>query len=121
MRASLLPRASSTHPGNKLPAGEVGYPGGIFDPLGYAKGGDLASLKLKEIKNGRLAMLAFLGFLSQAQHTGSYSPLDNLGTHLADPWGTTVISNFPDLFIWRWNDATFLSGLAPIKGLPLIQ
>lgn len=44
---------------------EPGYPGGIFDPLGYAKG-DLASLKLKEIKNARLAMLAY------AVHIPSY-------------------------------------------------
>jgi light-harvesting complex I chlorophyll a/b binding protein 2/light-harvesting complex I chlorophyll a/b binding protein 4 len=49
---------------NKLPPGEVGYPGGIFDPLGYSKG-DLATLKLKEIKNGRLAMLGFIGFCAQ--------------------------------------------------------
>ena len=26
---------------NKLPAGEVGYPGGIFDPFGYSKGAEL--------------------------------------------------------------------------------
>jgi hypothetical protein len=51
---------------NKLPAGEVGYPGGIFDPLGYSKG-NMASLKLKEIKNGRLAMLAFVGFCAQVR------------------------------------------------------
>ena len=31
-----------------------------FDPLGYSKG-DFAGLKQKEIKNGRLAMMAFLG------------------------------------------------------------
>jgi light-harvesting complex I chlorophyll a/b binding protein 2/light-harvesting complex I chlorophyll a/b binding protein 4 len=49
---------------NKLPDGEVGYPGGIFDPLGYSKG-DMATLKLKEIKNGRLAMLGFVGFCAQ--------------------------------------------------------
>jgi light-harvesting complex I chlorophyll a/b binding protein 2/light-harvesting complex I chlorophyll a/b binding protein 4 len=49
---------------NKLPDGEVGYPGGIFDPLGYSKG-DLESLKLKEIKNARLAMLGFAGFAAQ--------------------------------------------------------
>ena len=30
--------------------------GGIFDPAGFSKG-DMASLKLKEIKNARLAML----------------------------------------------------------------
>merc|ERR1711977_380225 len=45
---------------NKLPAHEVGYPGGIFDPLGMSKG-DLTALKEKEIKNGRLAMVSFVG------------------------------------------------------------
>jgi hypothetical protein len=88
---------------NKLPAGEVGYPGGIFDPLGYSKGAELASFKLKEIKNGRLAMLACLGFAVQSQTTGTGSPVDNLFTHMAAPWSTTVLSNQPDLFVWRWN------------------
>merc|ERR1712216_244513 len=37
------------------------YPGGRFDPLGYAKRSDLETLKVKEVMNGRLAMLATLG------------------------------------------------------------
>merc|ERR1712113_227299 len=43
---------------------EVGYPGGIFDPLGMSKK-DLNELKTKEIKNGRLAMISFVGFIAQ--------------------------------------------------------
>ena len=75
--------------------------------------------RLKEIKNGRLAMMAWLGFIAQAAHTGSNSPIDNLFTHLANPFSTTVLSNFPDLFVWRWADPSFLANVAPIKGLPL--
>jgi len=105
---------------NKLPAGEVGYPGGIFDPMGYSKGAELNTLKLKEIKNGRLAMMACLGFAVQAATTGNSDPLDNLAAHMASPWSTTVLSNQPDLFVWRWADPTFLSNVAPIKGLPLV-
>ena len=54
------PGGASTDPifGYKLAAGEVGYPGGVFDPLGYAKDASkLNELKTKELKNGRLAML----------------------------------------------------------------
>ena len=47
------------------------YPG--FDPFGL--GSD--ETKLKEVKNGRLAMVAVLGFAIQAYVTGA-SPLDNL-------------------------------------------
>ncbi|KAL5705746.1 Photosystem I chlorophyll a/b-binding protein 5 [Ranunculus cassubicifolius] len=71
---------------------EPGYPGGpLLNPLGLAK--DIKNAKerkLQEIKNGRLAMIAMLGFFVQASvtHTG---PIDNLLTHLSDPWHKTLI------------------------------
>merc|ERR1712224_312300 len=67
------------------------YPG--FDFAGVAKDPKkLESLKLKEIKNGRLAMISFLGFIAQHVATGK-SPLVNLGDHLADPFHCNVSSN----------------------------
>lgn len=61
------------------------YPGGTFDPMGMASD----EKKVKEIKNGRLAMVAFVGFVAQHQATGA-SPLEALKTHLADPF----VNNF---------------------------
>ena len=63
--------------------------------------------------------MAWLGFIAQAAHTGTTSPIDNLFTHLAAPFSTTVLSNFPDLFVWQWTNPEFLANVAPIKGLPL--
>ena len=51
--------------------------GPFFDPLGFSRGDEetFHEYKVKEIKNGRLAMLAFLGFFAQYAATGKASNL----------------------------------------------
>eukprot|EP00897_Mesotaenium_endlicherianum_P003021 jgi/Mesen1/2747/ME000169S01918 len=80
--------------GNKLPDGEVGYPGGIFNPLGFAASFEN---KEKELANGRLAMVSFFAFIIQSRVTGD-GPFANLIQHLSDPWHNTVFQSLADFY-----------------------
>jgi len=59
-----------------------------FDPMGMASD----EKKLKEVKNARLAMVAFLGFASQAAVRGM-GPIECLKLHLEDPGHNNIFTS----------------------------
>jgi len=85
------------NPFDDVVAGSV-FPGGRFDPLNFSEGKDanffgedLDTLKIKELKHCRLAMLAWLGILAQSVSTNpggagpdAVGPVANWSAHVAD-------------------------------------
>lgn len=59
-----------------------------FDPMGMKD----EKMKLRELKNGRLAMLAFVGFCSQAAVTGK-GPVECLIEHIKDPTNNNIYTS----------------------------
>nr|CAA50763.1 light harvesting complex I chlorophyll binding protein [Pyrobotrys stellata] len=77
-----------------LVAKENGYPGGIFDPFQMSKNeAKYKWYKQSEVTNGRLAMTAMFGFVSQHIAYPGKGPIDNLVDHVSNPTKVTFATN----------------------------
>lgn len=66
-----------------------------FDPVGL----NSQDMQTREVKNGRLAMVAFVGFAVQALVTRT-GPIEGLNKHLSDPFGrnlTYYLTHIPEV------------------------
>ena len=83
-------RASNTN-------SDISYPGGSFDPMGMADDPEqFTVLKMKEPKNGRLAMFSMLGYCIQGMVTRQ-GPVENWASHIADPSSANLFAYTSDL------------------------
>ncbi|KAK9904828.1 hypothetical protein WJX75_003427 [Coccomyxa subellipsoidea] len=82
---------------NFLKKGETGLVVAPFDPLNLRND----YRRQSEVRNARLAMLANLGFWSQAAVTGK-GPLQNLGDHLADPVHNNILATGAGQKVAAW-------------------
>ena len=79
-------------------SGDPAYPGGpFFNLFNLGKTDEaLADLKLKEIMNGRLAMLAMFGYGAQACMTHK-GPIENWADHVGSAGAENMLTNFANV------------------------
>jgi len=77
-------------------SGDPAYPGGQFFNMFNLGSENLDKMKLREIKNGRLAMVSMLGFFVQALATGE-GPVQNLLDHINSGGAINFASNLSQI------------------------
>ena len=87
-------------------SGNPAYPGGQWfnmTGMGTKDEAEMKKLKANEVKNGRLAMIAMLGYFVQAAVTHQ-GPYENLCAHLSNPTGANFMTSFGAVrcpaFVW---------------------